>query len=308
MARYRNLDGSVVDKGFGDIFRWAVVERLSGKRRWLDREFETPRRENDGAALKATTPHMTWIGHATFAARLGGAMIVTDPIFSRRIQGTIPRLTPPGVAMEKLPHVDIVTVSHAHYDHLDLPTLVKFPEQTLFVVPKDVGEILTGAGIRRVVELEWWGSHEEGGVKITLVPAQHWSMRSAWDKNRRLWGGYVYETKDGVAYHAGDTAFSEGLFRAIHDRCPRIDWAMIPIGAYEPVWFMGEQHIGPEDAGRAWEILEARIFCAMHWGTFRLTDEPLGEPPARVRAWFEEKRYPEERLWIFDVGETRRLS
>src|SRR5690606_37822667 len=116
-----------------------------------------------------------------------------------------------------------------------------------------------------------------------LVPAQHWSMRTPWDKNKRLWGGYVFRADGVTTYHAGDTAFSEDVFTAIAERFPRIDYAMLPIGAYEPGWFMGPQHMNPEEAVRAWELLRARSFVAMHWGTFRLTDEPLGEPPARLR-------------------------
>jgi L-ascorbate metabolism protein UlaG (beta-lactamase superfamily) len=133
-------------------------------------------------------------------------------------------------------------------------------------------------------------------------------MRMPWDRNTRLLGGFVYESAEGVAYHAGDTALSEGVFRAIAERCPRIDWAMLPIGAYDPTWFMSAQHMGPEEAGRAWELLGARVLLAMHWGTFKLTDEPIGEPPQRAKAWFAAKGYPEDRLWVLDVGETRALT
>src|SRR5262249_30230042 len=127
-----------------------------------------------------------------------------------------------------------------------------------------------------------------------------------WDRNKRLWGGFVYESREGTAYHAGDTAFSARVFAAIAERFPRIDWAMLPIGAYEPVWFMQTQHMGPAEAGRAWEILGARDLVAMHWGTFKLTDEPLGEPPERLRAWARE-RGSSERMWILDIGESRDL-
>jgi N-acyl-phosphatidylethanolamine-hydrolysing phospholipase D len=225
------------------------------------------------------------------------------------------RLTPPGVHPSKIPPVDIVTVSHSHYDHLDLPSLRSLARgeqqrggrQPRFVVPSDCGGILRSAGIDDVVELGWWESTDIGGVRVTCVPAQHWSMRVPWDRNTRLWGGFVYESADGIAYHAGDTAFSEQVFRAIGDRFPRIDWAMLPIGAYDPTWFMASQHMGPEDAGRAWQILGARNLVAMHWGTFKLTDEPVGEPPERMRRWFEEHRHTNGRLWILDVGETRDL-
>lgn len=306
MASYKNLDGTVPDQGIGALFKWQVMDRVAGKRRRDLTPFTVPRRECDGRALTRLTPHLTWVGHATFVQRLGGLLLATDPIWSSRIH-TIKRVCAPGVALAATPKLDVVTVSHAHFDHLDLPTLTSIGKDALYIVPRDNADVLTGAGLPNVVELGWWESHQVGDLKITLVPAQHWSMRSPFDKNKRLWGGFVYESPEGTSYHAGDTAFSEQVFSAIAERFPKIDWAMLPIGAYEPTWFMKRQHMGPEDAGRAWEILGARTLVAMHWGTFQLTDEPLGEPPARLRAWFAERGHPAERSWILDIGETREL-
>ena len=305
MSKYANLDGSTPDKSLGDVLKWQITDRVAGKRPKAV-PFETPRRENDGAALAASGAHVTWIGHASFALRLGGKLIVTDPVLGPRI-GPVKRNGTVGVAAERLPTVDVVTVSHAHRDHMDLPSLKRLGKDALYIVPKDNAEVLRGAGLENVVELGWFESHVVDGLKVTLVPAQHWSMRVPWDRNERLWGGFVYEAAEGVAYHAGDTAFAEDVFRAIAEKCPRIDWAMMPIGAYEPTWFMSEQHIGPEDAGRAFELLGARNFLAMHWGTFKLTDEPLGEPPQRIRAWWQERGLDLARLWVMDVGETRAL-
>jgi L-ascorbate metabolism protein UlaG (beta-lactamase superfamily) len=304
-----NLDGTTPDKGLRDILKWQVSDRMGGRRRVDASDFVTPRRDNDGAKLLSREPHITWIGHASFVFRLGGALIATDPVFAGRM-GPRRRLTSPGVAPSRLPPIDVVTVSHAHFDHLDLPSLRTLAGrgEPLFVVPKDNAALLRGAGIDKVVELGWWESTQAGGVRITCVPAQHWSMRMPWDRNTRLWGGFVYESAEGVAYHAGDMALGEDVFRAIAERCPRIDWAMLPIGAYDPTWFMSGQHMGPEEAGRAWELLGARVLVAMHWGTFKLTDEPIGEPPERVKAWFEAKGYATERLWVLDVGETRGLT
>lgn len=296
---YKNLDGTTPDKGIGDILRWQLNRKKDTTR------FVTPVRENDGSLLAESRASLTWIGHATYALRLGGKMIVTDPVWSTRI-GTAKRKAKPGVALESMPKIDIVTISHSHYDHLDLPTLERIGRDALYVVPKDVGEILRGANLPNVVELEWWETFEHEGVRITLVPAQHWSMRVPWDRNKRLWGGFVIDAREGRAYHAGDTAFNERVFEEIGKRFPRIDWAMIPIGAYDPEWFMSGQHIGPEDAVRAFEILGAKMFCAMHWGTFKLTDEPMGEPPLRTRAaWARHAAtHPETRLHVPDVGET----
>ncbi len=309
MPRYVNLDGTTPDKGFRDILKWQVSDRVAGRRRLDTSDFVTPRRDNDGAALLSRAPHVTWIGHASFVFRLGGALVATDPVFAGRM-GPRCRLTPPGVLPSHLPPLDIVTVSHAHFDHLDVPSLRTLSRRgaPVFVVPKDNAALLRSAGIDDVRELGWWESTEVAGVRITCVPAQHWSMRMPWDRNTRLWGGFVYESPEGVAYHAGDTALAEDVFRAIAERCPRIDWAMLPIGAYDPTWFMASQHMGPEEAGRAWELLGARYLLAMHWGTFKLTDEPIGEPPERVKAWFAAKGYRADRLWVLDVGETRPLT
>ncbi len=310
MPRYVNLDGTTPDKGLRDILKWQVADRLAGRRtRAGQPAFVTPRRENDGTALLSGEAHVTWIGHATFVFRLGGAVVATDPVFAPRM-GPSRRLSPVGVEPSRLPPVDLVTVSHAHYDHLDVPSLRALSRRgtPLFIVPKDNADVLRRAGIENVVELGWWESVEACGVRVTCVPAQHWSMRVPWDRNTRLWGGFLYEAADGVAYHAGDTAMSDDVFRAIAKRAPSIDWAMLPIGAYDPTWFMSGQHMGPEEAGRAWEILGARVLVAMHWGTFKLTDEPVGEPPERMKAWFKGKGLAEDRLWVMDIGETRGLT
>ncbi|HZS36338.1 MAG TPA: MBL fold metallo-hydrolase [Polyangia bacterium] len=294
-------------RGPRDMLRWRILDTIAGRRVKDPGGFVTPRRENDGAALALAAPSLTWIGHATFVMRLGGALIATDPIWSERVGGVVKRKTAPGVALEKVPPLDIVTVSHNHFDHLDLPTLKRLGKQALYVTPLGNGELLSRLGYERVVELDWWQSHREGEVEITLVPSRHWSMRAPWNRNDALWGGFVYKTREGTAYHSGDTALFEG-FREIGERCGPIDWAMLPIGAYEPRWFMEPQHCNPEDAGEAFLRLGARNLVAMHWGTFRLTDEPMGEPPERMRAFFRARGLDESRLWILDVGETRALG
>ena len=297
MPQYKNLDGTTPDKGFFDLLKWQTNRRPEVG------YVVPPTRPNDGSELHHAS--LTWIGHATFAMRLGGKMIVTDPVWSERI-GFAKRRAAPGVAMEAMPPIDIVTISHSHRDHMDMPSLERIGKKATYVVPKDNGPVLRG--FPNVVELDWWESWSHENVRITCVPAQHWSMRTPFDRNERLWGGFIVESPDGIAYHAGDTAFSEVTFAAIAERFPRIDWAMLPIGAYDPVWFMGPQHMGPEEALRVWEILGAKHLCAMHWGTFKLTDEPMDEPPARLRTAFETAKHDPERMWIFDVGETRRLQ
>jgi L-ascorbate metabolism protein UlaG (beta-lactamase superfamily) len=293
-------------RGPADVLRWYVLDTLMRRRVRDPGGYSAPVRPNDGAALVAPASSLTWIGHATFVLRLGGKLVATDPVWSERISGVIRRKAPPGVALERVPPLDVVTISHNHYDHLDLPTLRRLGKQTLIITLLGNGRILRAAAFENVVELEWWQSHRAGALEITAVPARHWSMRAPWNRNDMLWGGFVYRGPEGVAYHSGDTALFDG-FAEIGRRAGPIDWAMLPIGAYEPRWFMEPQHMNPEDAGQAFEALGARHLVAMHWGTFKLTDEPLGEPPERLRAFFDARGFNPERLWLLDIGETRRL-
>ncbi|MEA2696247.1 MAG: hypothetical protein QOI66_518 [Myxococcales bacterium] len=293
-------------RGPADIFRWRVLDSIAGRRVQDPGGYTTPVRENDGAQLATAAPSLTWIGHATFVLRLGGMLIATDPVWCQRISGIIPRKAPPGVALEKVPALDVVTVSHNHYDHLDMPTLGRIGKDTLYITLPGNGALLRKGGLDKIVELDWWESHRVGTLEITAVPARHWSMRAPWNRNDMLWGGFVYRGPEGVAYHSGDTALFDG-FTEIGQRLGPIDWALLPIGAYEPRWFMEPQHMNPEDAVQAFERLEARQLVAMHWGTFKLTDEPLGEPPERLRRCFAERGLDPARLWILDIGETRLL-
>ena len=299
-------------RGPADIFRWRVLDRLPGRRRpraddhaALD-EVRPAVRPGGAAALAAGAPTACWVGLAAWMVRTGGLLLAIDPIFSATIQGVVRRLVPPGVALAELPPVDAVLVTHDHMDHMDLPSLRALGDGPTYVVPLGNGPRIARLGARTVVELDWWQSHALGDVTITLVPARHWSMRAPWNRNQSLWGGYVIRSNDGVLYHSGDTAGGDH-FAEIGARLGPIDWAMLPIGAYEPRWFMEPQHCDPDDAGAGFLALGARHFLAMHWGTFRLTDEPVGEPPARLRAFWERHGLPAERLWLLDVGEARPL-
>jgi N-acyl-phosphatidylethanolamine-hydrolysing phospholipase D len=294
-------------RGPADVFRWYVLDTLAGRRVRDPGGYTIPVRPNDGALVAAAATSLTWVGHATFVLKLGGQLVATDPVWSKRISGLIPRQAPPGVALEALPPLDVVTVSHNHYDHLDAPTLRRIGPRATYVTFSGNGAILRRAGLDKIVELEWWQSRRIGDLEITAVPARHWSMRAPWNRNDMLWGGFVYRGPEGVAYHSGDTALFDG-FAEIGRRAGPIDWAMLPIGAYEPRWFMEPQHMNPEDAVEAFERLGARNLVAMHWGTFKLTDEPLGEPPTRLRARFAERGLEAARLWLFDIGETRALG
>jgi L-ascorbate metabolism protein UlaG (beta-lactamase superfamily) len=292
-------------RGPADIFKWRVLDPMFGRAAPRDDgDFETPRRETPAGALDHAG--LVWIGHASFALRLAGKLILTDPIFSPRIGGVVAREVPPGLPLEALPPVDVVTISHNHMDHFDVPTIRRLGPAPLYVAPLGHERLLRKAGAERIVELDWWQRHVVDGLEITLVPARHWSMRAPWTRNDALWGGFVLRGPEGAAYHAGDTAYFDG-FAEIGRRAGPIDWALLPIGAYEPRWFMEPQHASPEDAGQALLDLGAKTLVAMHWGTFRLTDEPLGEPPVRMRKFFADRQLDPARLWILDIGEHRRF-
>ena len=169
-------------------------------------------------------------------------------------------------------------MSHNHYDHMDAPSLRAVGAPV--VVGLENGRLIGGQ--LPVTELGWWDAADVGGVRVTYVPSQHWSRRGLNDANRALWGGFVLESGGLSIYHSGDTAYFEG-FAEIGRRFPKLDAALLPIGAYDPQWFMSKQHMNPEDALRAFQDLGARRVVAMHWGTFKLTDEPLDEPPALFR-------------------------
>jgi L-ascorbate metabolism protein UlaG (beta-lactamase superfamily) len=306
MGRFDHL-ATRPSRGPADIWKWRVTDALAGKNR--SREggpFAPPRRQPDRALIEGGAPQLTWIGHASFLLTLGGKRILVDPIFRHRL-GPIARLAPPGIALDALPPIDVVLVSHNHRDHLDPWSLERLGRAPHFVVPLGNGDIVRSLGAEKVTELDWWQGVDLGTIEVTLVPARHWSMRYPWDRNDALWGGFVIRSNDGTAYHSGDTAFFDG-FAEIGKRFGAIDWAMLPIGAYEPRWFMEPQHIGPEEAVEAARMVSARAMVAMHWGTFRLTDEPLHEPPERARSAFAKAGDAERELWILDVGETRALA
>ncbi len=304
-------------RGPSDIFAWKVLRRSDGPRRADYKDLDAIRpgiRDGAAAAAALATPAPTavWIGHATWAVRLGGLLVVTDPVWSSSLSGVVPRLVPPGIALDAMPPVDVVLVTHDHRDHMDLPTLRALGDAPLYIVPLGNGaRIAKLGGTRRIVELDWWQTHSVdasgGSVEITLVPARHWSMREPWNKNATLWGGYIVRSSEGAFYHSGDTAYGEHFAEIAARANGAIDWAMLPIGGYSPRWFMEPQHVDPIEAARGFTALGARNMLAMHWGTFRLTDEAVGEPPEKLRAYWAEHGLAPERLWICDIGESRSL-
>jgi L-ascorbate metabolism protein UlaG (beta-lactamase superfamily) len=300
--RFVNLDGST-PQPFSSVFKWAVVDRLLGRRRSGSVACPAPRVEVDRAVLMrppsvGQPARLTWIGHASWLVQLDDVSLLIDPIFSESIGPGVTRFVPPALAATELPRIDAQLVSHNHRDHLDLPSLTA------------VGSpIVAGLGLAPFfaksklpcTELEWWSETRVGEVTIRFVPSQHWSRRGLNDENATLWGGFVIEGSTARLYHSGDTAYFDG-FSEIGRRSGTIDAAMLPIGAYDPAWFMSKQHMNPEEAVRAFTDLGARHFVAMHFGTFKLTDEPLDEPPARLTSEWQRRALPAAACHVLPIG------
>src|SRR5256885_14143754 len=305
MGRFSHRASDV--RGPKDIFKWKVLDPLSGRAPKAPAgptaRFTPPSRPFDPELVRGLQPSLTWIGHASFLLTLGGKKVVTDPVLGPRLEGFGKRYGAPGIPPEAMPEVDVVLVSHNHYDHLDAWSIKRLGPRPIYVVPLGNAALVRGAGAKAVVELDWCQTTEIAGLEVTLVPSMHWSMRFAWNRNDMLWGCFVVRSRDGAAYHSGDTAHFDG-FTEIGRRCGPIDWAMLPVGAYDPRWFMSAQHMNPEEAGDGAVQLGAATMVAMHWGTFKLTDEPLDEPPLRARAEWERLKLAPERLWGLGIGET----
>lgn len=226
-------------------------------------------------------------------------------MFSPRVGWVVRRHGRPGLTQCDLPAIDALLVTHNHYDHLDAPSLRGLERGTPVFVPEGLGRWFRRRGFESVTELPWWSSAECKGLTITMVPACHWSRRGIGDTNRAHWGGFVVEAGGVALYHAGDSAWFEG-FREIGRRFGGIAAAMLPIGAYAPAWFMQHHHMSPEQAGRAFLELGARHLVPMHWGAFKLTDEPLAEPAERMSRWWDEHaaQLAGRRLSMLAVGQT----
>jgi len=293
--------------------RWSFVVRRLWTSSIAPRTFEAPRVLNDGAALRAGTvnPSITWVGHSTLLVQLDGLNVLADPTWSARASpvswGGPRRLSPPGLAFESLPQIDIVVISHDHYDHLDLATVKSLAEKhnPLFLVPLGLKAWFAENGMSRVEELDWWQEREYGGVTFVCLPSQHFSQRTLWDGNTRLWATWAVLGRERRFYFSGDTAYFAG-FKEIGKRLGPFDVAAVAIGAYEPPEIMKSVHVTPEEAVQAFVDVNARVLIGIHWGTFDLAEESLDEPPVRMLAEARRRGIDSERAWILKLGETRR--
>lgn len=292
--------------------RWSFVVRRLWMTSVSPRSFAAPRIANDGAMLRAgsVNPSITWIGHATLLVQLNGINILTDPQWSERASpvtwGGPRRLSPPGLAFDNLPRIDVVLISHDHYDHLDLNTVKRLAaaHDPLFLVPLGLKEWFADNGMKRVEELDWWQEHEHKGVKFVCVPAQHFAQRTLWDANERLWASWAMSSAERRLYFSGDTGYFAG-FKEARQRLGPFHVAALAIGAYLPPEIMKSVHLTPEEAVQAFTDLDARTLLGIHWGTFDLAEEPLDEPPQRMMAEVRRRNIDPGRAWIFKLGETR---
>jgi L-ascorbate metabolism protein UlaG (beta-lactamase superfamily) len=295
------------DKGVRELLRW----QLGGGRKDWPSQYPSPYQDKPPARVQDL--RVTLIGHASFLIQTSGLNILIDPVFSERASPfsfTGPRrVNPPGVAFEDLPRIDAVLITHNHYDHLDLGAIGRIwkRDRPRVVAPLGNDAIIRQSASDIPVEThDWDGSADLGhGVTAHLQPANHWSARGLNDRRMALWCAYLLTAPGGAIYHVGDTGFGDGrIFRDLRRRfgAPRL--AHLPIGAYEPRWFMEPQHMNPADAVRALEILGAQQALGHHWGTFRLTNEGIEEPLQDLAAALASAVIPPERFRALRPGEA----
>jgi L-ascorbate metabolism protein UlaG (beta-lactamase superfamily) len=283
---------------------------LEPRTRWPARVDQPPRRPpgQDGAAAV-----VTFIGHSTFLIQTTAGNILTDPMYSRRA-GPFNLLGPrrvrqPAVPFDDLPPISTVLLSHNHYDHCDRRTLGMLAERfdPIVVTPLGNGGLVRSAGIRRVEELDWWQEAKTSALPIVLTPAQHFSARNAFDRNRALWGGFMIMAGSARIFFAGDTAYAR-FFRDVRERLGPIDLALLPIGAYEPRWFMQSAHMNPAEAVQGHLDLEATESVGMHFGTFQLTTEGIDDPLRALEDACRARSIPPSRFRTLGFGDSLRLE
>ncbi|CAN5369554.1 MBL fold metallo-hydrolase [soil metagenome] len=320
-------------KSFGELIRWRYAA-------WRDDLPKPPQTapatvapdlafvSANAAAGMQMVPAVTFIGHASVLAQQGGLNVLLDPVFSERASPLSfvgpRRFQPPGLSLAQLPHIDLVLVSHNHYDHLDAPSVDALNRQAggppLFIVPLGIKPWLGERSITNAVELDWWQSHTLAGPKgptqITFTPAQHWSSRTPTDRMKTLWGGFAVLSPDFHLFYSGDTGYSRD-FSDIKARLADkqtaslgggFDLALLPVGAYEPRWFMTSQHVNPTEAVQIHRDLGAKQSMGVHWGTFQLTDESLDTPIKDLAVASQAKGLAAGEFFVLAIGETRRLA
>ncbi len=301
---YFNPDYPNELKSFWDVLKWKMT---ADTKEWPEHV------ANKNYPIRLLAPNeklsATFINHATFLLQFPGVNVLTDPVYSERVSPYTfagpKRVREPGIAFDQLPPIDVVIVSHNHYDHLDIETLKRLDAKfhPLFIVPLGDDEHLKKAGIQTVKAVDWWEEVRVKDVRFIFAPSRHWSARQLWDKNECLWGSFMIDSGAVKVYHAGDTGYGKH-FLDIKSRLGAPDVALLPIGAYKPRWFMKFHHMDPEDAVKAHIDLGAARSIGMHFGTFQLTDEGIDEPTADLEASLKKSEIPREKFMILDQGQA----
>jgi N-acyl-phosphatidylethanolamine-hydrolysing phospholipase D len=312
---FRNPPGSPTPGGdFGDWSSFFLRRLTDREEVAVPADHVLPAAEAlDGVVnRRSDRDRLTWLGHASFVLRLDGVAILTDPYLSPYASPLPPlgpkRFVPPGLPVERLPPIDLLLLSHNHYDHMDLPTIEALAgkERIEVVVPLRLAGYFRERGYRRVRELDWYQGATVAGLEITALPAIHFSKRTPFDRNRTLWTGYAIQSRAKRVYFAGDTAYGP-VFQELGREIARFDVGLVPIGAYEPRELMQGSHATPEETVRIAQELGIARMVGMHWGTIRLTEEPPFEPRGRFRAAAAAAGYREDAAWVMRIGETREI-
>jgi L-ascorbate metabolism protein UlaG (beta-lactamase superfamily) len=295
-----------MEKGrFEEFLRWRLTRRTVYSE---EQESYLPEVQGDVLAriqkLPAEQDLLIWIGHGTFLLRLSGGYYLTDPILTER--ALLPkRRTPPALTLDELNLLATpltVIISHNHYDHLDAPTLTALPDHTRFIVPRGLGELVSSLHHGEVTEIDWWEEIKSGSVLITGLPAQHWSRRIGQGFNRTLWASYLIESSTLKLYFGADSGYFVG-YREFGRKYGPIDYALLPITAYHPRWFMHYAHVNVDEALRAFDDLRATHFVPTQWGTFRLGDNPPGYPMLDLKSQINSRGLDPQRVLTPDLGE-----
>lgn len=238
-------------------------------------------------------PRISWIGHSSVLIQYQDKTVLTDPLFSDRaspISFAGPkRVFGSAVQLNELPALDYIVISHNHYDHLDLPTVKQIPESTTWVVPLKLKAWFEEQGVTNVIELDWWQAHQDDQLTLRLTPAQHWSKRTPWDTNETLWGSWQIQIGDFNSWFGGDTGYNTIQFKEIGEKLGPFDFAMIPIGAYEPRWFMKNMHVNPTEAVEIHKDIKSAYSMGIHWNTIQLTAEQIDAPKKELATLMEEQ-------------------
>ncbi len=300
---FKNPSGREAN-GIEKVFRYMRENRPDP---WPD-NYEDYVRQKPLPQPPAEGLQLVFINHSTFLLQYRGLNILTDPIWSKRcspFQWAGPhRKRPPGLDWDALPHIDLVLLSHNHYDHLDAPTIKRLHQKQSppqYIVPLGLSDFVRQLGATAIVELDWWQSHDLGSLKVKALPANHFSSRGLFDRDKTLWAGYMLEAAGEKIYFVGDTGYSD-IFKKIGAQEGPIDLALVPIGAYLPKWFMSPIHISPEEAAQVHLDLGVKQSMAMHFGTFPLAGDNPERSARELRAAMLEKQIATEDFMIPEEG------